>query len=134
MEHATTAEELVPMAKYFATRIAEYDFWGNTEMWGVISHYGAAVKRFLATGVPGLMSRSADRAADMRIPDEGVHAFLYENDIRLLWKSLALLARNYEDVCREWFLPTGLGYMSSYRGTPHGGSIAENAGVVKLPR
>jgi hypothetical protein len=134
LEHATTAEELASMATYFATRIAEYDFWGNTEMWGVIAHYGAAVKRFLATGVPGLTSRSAENAADMNISDESVHAFLYENDIRILWKSLALLARNYEDVCREWFLPTGLGYMSSYRGTPHRGSVAENAGVVKLQR
>jgi hypothetical protein len=114
LEYANTADELVSMATYFATRIVDYDFWGNTEMWGVIAHYGAAVKRFLATGAPGLMSRSADRI----IPDESIDAFLHENDIRVLWKSLALLSRNYEDVCREWFLPTALGYMSSYRGAP----------------
>ena len=36
------------MAKYFASRIASYDFWDDTEMWGLIPRYGAAVRRLLA--------------------------------------------------------------------------------------
>lgn len=38
------------LAQYFATRIGQYDFWDDTEIWEVLGHYGKAVRHFMATG------------------------------------------------------------------------------------
>lgn len=107
------------MAKYFAERIASYDFWDDTEMWPLIARYGAAVRRFIATGSPGLMKINqeliaseithGDKQAAQELADHFKHLEVPE-----LWRLLAVLPRNYEDVCREWFLPTGLGFAASY--------------------
>jgi hypothetical protein len=36
------------------------------------------------------------------------------HEIRSLWIRLDNLGRVYEEICREWFLPTYLGAASSY--------------------
>jgi hypothetical protein len=36
-----------------------------------------------------------------------------KRDIFQLWHGLSILPLNYEDVWREWFLPTALGHLSS---------------------
>ena len=38
---------------------------------------------------------------------------LSRSEVPDLWRKLALLPRNYEDVCREWFLPTALGFLAA---------------------
>lgn len=38
-----------------------------------------------------------------------------KEEIQELWRLLALLPRIYEDVCREWYLPTGLGFAGSFQ-------------------
>jgi hypothetical protein len=103
------------MAKYFASRIASYDFWDDTEMWKLIGYYGAAVRRFLAGGSPELMSIIEPVAKGDAARSEQITAQLKSNEALELWRLLAVLPQTYEDVCREWFLPTGLGYASSYR-------------------
>ena len=90
LSHAQSREELVRLAKHFATRLVNYDFWDDTPMWELIPHYGVALKRFLVDINPS------------------------EHDIMELWRCLAILPRNYEEVCREWFLPTCLGLMAAY--------------------
>jgi hypothetical protein len=109
------------MAKYFATRIEAYDFWDDTEMWGLIGHYGNAVRRFLKTGAPGIMNYDEKTIlegvakGDQERANE-ILAQLRSNEIPELWRMLSVLPSNYEDVCREWFLPTGLGYAASFAG------------------
>lgn len=132
LEHIDSVPELTSLAKVFASRLVQYDFWNSTEMWAVIAHYGSAVKQFLLTGSSGLMQRVRTGEENAAVADGELKAFLYETEIRQLWKSLALLARTYEDVCREWFLPTGLGYVSSYGHGPHSGSAIQNAGRPKI--
>jgi hypothetical protein len=107
------------MARYFATRIASYDFWDDTEMWGLIGYYGAALRRFLDTGSAGIMNYDENTILEHVAKGNQDHAneFLAElraNETPELWRLLSVLPRNYEDVCREWFLPTGLGYAASF--------------------
>jgi hypothetical protein len=108
----------MPMAKYFASRIAAYDFWDDTEMWRLIGYYGAAVRRFLDGAGPGLMR--VDSAAALRAAGgdakraKQLEDLVRSGEVPQLWQLLSVLPRNYEDVCREWFLPTALGYLSSY--------------------
>lgn len=124
LNHAQHTPEFLDLARYFARLITSYDFWRETEMWGHIARYGAMVESFLKTGKPGLMVRHNDAIrefiGDRADPDE-LDRFtkeLDESEINELWRCLAVLPRNYEEVCREWFLPTPLGFHTSYPTSP----------------
>jgi len=104
-EHSNWSE----LARYFGERIAAYDFWDDTEMCEPIRYHAAGVRRFLAEGRPHYFRPDARVAA---LP--GWEQTDWQRlDVFELWRLLALLPRNYEDVWREWFLPTGLGYLAS---------------------
>lgn len=99
------------LADYFARRIALYDFWDDVEMCFPIAYDAAALKRFLETGQPGLITRVG---APVEGPDEAERqAYLDKMDVFELWRLLSLLPKTYEDVWREWFLPTSLGELTS---------------------
>jgi hypothetical protein len=119
LEYSWPSPEALPMARYFAERIAAYDFWDDTEMWQMIPYYGAAVRRFLETGNPGLMKVDEElitrevAKGDEKVAQEFIEQ-LRRREVPELWRLLSALPRNYEDVCREWFLPTALGMAASY--------------------
>ena len=118
LAYAWETEEFLPMARYFAAKIVRYDFWSDVEMCRIIGHYGRAVERFLATGDPGLMSIDNEGVGEAARGDaeaqRSILADLKLMEIMQLWRGLAVLPKNYEDVWREWHLPTSLGYVSSY--------------------
>lgn len=118
LEYAWGTSQALPMARYFASRLVQYDFWDETDIWSPTKYYGDAVKRFLATNEPGLMDYSMlqSKAAFQGIPHSESDAIqsLKDQEVRELWKLLAALPRNFEDICREWFLPTGLSYLTAY--------------------
>jgi hypothetical protein len=95
------------LSHYFGQRIAQYDFWDDTEMCEPIPYHAAGLRRFLAEGQPGYLQRVTDTASGMS-PEKWRKADIYE-----LWRSLSLLPKTYEDVWREWFLPTALGHLAS---------------------
>ncbi len=99
------------LARYFGERIVSYDFWDDTEMCRPIGYHAQGLRRFLETGQPGYFKPRADLPAGM--DSERYAAHIRKADVFELWRSLALLPRTYEDVWREWFLPTALGHMSS---------------------
>ena len=101
------------LAQYFARRIQTYDFWNDAEMWIPLSWWGDAIKRYLETGDLKLL----DRADDEKKSKEEIAA-RHKWEVYELWRQLALLPRTYEDVCREWFLPTALALFSSYPDLP----------------
>jgi len=118
--YARQTPEFVRFAKHFALTIARFDFWHETEMWEIIGYYGRRLDLFLKTGSPQMMVRNEE--AISRIRQEMASdrdRDLFENELNLdeiyqLWRGLAVLPRNYEDICREWFLPTPLSFLSAY--------------------
>ncbi|MEP2988470.1 MAG: DUF4365 domain-containing protein [Parasphingorhabdus sp.] len=109
LQYANGIDEIRTLADHFASRIAQYDFWTNTPMWPIIGNMSDALQRYISSGQPNILNT--------RTP-EGVEAdydgWLIEQDILTLWKQLASLPGMYEDICREFLLPTGLGLNSSY--------------------
>jgi hypothetical protein len=99
------------LANIFARRIADYDFWDDTEMCVPIAYAAAGLKRFIETGQPGYFKEPE------KVPggsDEAeFKAHMKKLDVYQLWRLLSLLPRTYEDVWREWFLPTALGHLAS---------------------
>jgi hypothetical protein len=118
LEYAFSTPDFLPMARYFASRIINYDFWDDTEMWFPIAFYAAAIRRFVETGKPGLMKTVGSWLVNKFRDDEKAQNRMLEHtqrqDVLELWRRLSVLPRNYEDVCREWFLPTALGFSASY--------------------
>ena len=99
------------LANYFAHRIAAYDFWHDTEMCGLIAYLGEGLRRFIENGQPGFFKPPVE-------PPEGFDpdsfaADYARLDVFELWRQLSLLPKTYEDVWREWFLPTALGELAS---------------------
>ena len=119
LDYSWPSPDALPMARYFAERIASYDFWDDTEMWRMIPYYGTAIRRFLDTGSPGLMKIDEDlimrevAKGDYQVAQDFIEQ-LKRNEVLELRRLLSVLPQNYEDVCREWFLPTGLGMAASY--------------------
>jgi hypothetical protein len=99
------------LARLFAKRIITYDFWDDTEMCGLIPYDAAGLQRFIQTGQPGFMNLPAKLPAGFD-PDEMAKHF-EKMDVFELWRQLSLLPKTHEDVWREWFLPTALGYSAS---------------------
>jgi hypothetical protein len=98
------------LAKHFGQRIAQYDLWDDTEMCQPIRYAGAGLGRFLREGRPHFF-QSANIAVAGLTEEEQAHT--RKVDIFELWRLLSLLPKTYEDVWREWFLPTALGHLTS---------------------
>lgn len=118
LHRAWETDEFLPMARYFGAKIANYDFWNDTEQWPILSFYGNAIQRFLSTGKPGIMNRTNDAMIEVAGSHKELARALADDmnrrEILDLWRCLSVLPRNYEEVQREWFLPTGLGCLASY--------------------
>lgn len=114
LKYARDSNEFVSMARHFASRIESYDFWDDMEMWQIIGYYRNVLKNFISHGRPNLINidiKTLDRDRD---DIDDLVKYFFNNDILALWHGLVLLARNYEDVCREWYLPSALGYKCTY--------------------
>jgi hypothetical protein len=101
LERSWSSPDWLSMARYFAERIAYYDFWEDTEMWSVVKPSAVAVRRFLES--------MGEKHVAQEVDEE-----LRRSEVLQIWRSLSLMPRNYEDICREWFLPTALGKLTSY--------------------
>jgi hypothetical protein len=99
------------LAEVFAKRIATYDFWDDTEMCALIPYDAAGLRRFIDTGQPGFMKLPAELPPGFDREEMSLH--FAQMDVFELWRQLSLLPKTYEDVWREWFLPTALGYSAS---------------------
>jgi hypothetical protein len=117
--YASDPDELSRLARHFAALLLRYDFWDDTEMWKIIRLYGMAIRRFLEQGRPTLLRVNEEGIVEASGGDAERRAellrFVERQDIPVLWRSLAVLPRNYEETCREWLLPTPLGFASSYQ-------------------
>lgn len=108
-------DEFRALAEYFAQRISQYDFWDDVEMCEIIGHYRDGLRRFLDSGQPHLLERSIP-LVDVKTFEGEMDDHQKRMDVLMLWRGLSVLPRNYEDVWREWFLPTALGHLTS---SPH---------------
>lgn len=99
------------LANIFARKIATYDFWDDTEMCQPIPYHGAGLKRFIEAGQPGYFKSTGE--VPEGFDEAELTAHFAKLDVFELWRLLSLLPKTYEDVWREWFLPTALGHLAS---------------------
>lgn len=120
----TSNQELEARTKYFAQILLRYDFWSSCRWWFPIYEAHRHLQDLLNTGSPGLMKWNHDQVPEEfreqtwtdgfsdgeEYSFEEIHRL---QEVRILWDQLANLGSIYEEICREWFLPTHLGILSS---------------------
>ena len=99
--------------RHFLTIIKLYDFWTTTDMWQpirsaheVILDLDRLLKLFLETGKTNEDDTTFDTGSDHKV-------FLLESRIPMAWNLLVNLNNIFEEICREWYLPTVLGYLAA---------------------
>jgi hypothetical protein len=117
----TRKTDLSRTSKYFAERLLQYDFWSKCEAWGLIERLHQHLQSLLKKGVPGQLRAYpvTNTAAYKQWVDQygdryALKDLLNSFDIRALWASLSNVGNTFEEICREWFLPTFLGWHASY--------------------
>ena len=98
----TEKEKIKTQARLFAKKVKNYDFWNKSKFNGIIENYWIALLEFDRTGaIPSLYPNPN--------PD-----YISEEEILDFWRRLNALSHLYEDLWREWFLPTYIGVACTY--------------------
>ena len=111
------------MADHFLRTVLAYDFWTTTQAWSAIElmHMRAeATATMITQAIAGgslcsiLAHRleSEDASESVESKDDMLR-FLFASDIQSTFDQLANLGNMFEEICREWFLPTYLGMLLS---------------------
>lgn len=111
----------VKMARHFARILARLDVWSAGGQWGALRIYQDELQYFYDHGLTkiaaGLLSEDRKNGKDIEACEwdatfcgEGVSLKEVHTvqGIHFLWQQLNSLAHVFEDVAKEWFLPTGL--------------------------
>lgn len=120
-------ESLIETAQYFANILLRYDFWTQDGLWHPMKRAHEHLRNLVITGNPRLFESTNINNNDHQEEDEeenwttlysGNRAFSEREiyvfmQIRALWDQLENLGAMYEEICREWSLPTSLGVVTS---------------------
>lgn len=121
----TSNSELINRANHFAEVLLRYDFWQSCDWWKPIGEAYIQLCNLLQDGKPHLWDYQAKHKDELLTSEGWQDNFCHSDetysykeieqfrDIRLLWQQLANLGAIYEEICREWFLPTDLGNLTS---------------------
>lgn len=117
LRYSTGTDAFKAMAEYFAATLLKLDFWDNTEMWPLLRYYWLSLKSFVDTGAPGTLPGVDDKvirelAGDDETATKSLIEELRQQSVVALWEQLHGLSWTYEDMSREWFLPTPLGFLT----------------------
>jgi hypothetical protein len=99
------------LAETFADKIVGYDLLGRHGNVRAHPERRGGLRRFVETGQPGFFKVPANVPPD--VDEQEMRPYYDKLDVFELWRQLSLLPNTYEDVWREWFLPTSLGHVAS---------------------
>lgn len=86
----------VNLISTFLANIKRLDIWRDTQTWAILSFYHDQMIQLMKL----LNSKNIETEKITLSAEE-------------LWRGLTVLSRSYEEMCREWFLPTELSKMCS---------------------
>ena len=120
--HQLDDADLLRRADHFLRTVLAYDFWTTTHAWPVIAltHIRAKTTASMITqAIAGASFRSIlahrlqsqDASMSGESKDELLR-FLFVSDIHSTFEQLANLGNLFEEICREWSLPTYFGMLA----------------------
>ena len=113
---------------HFLEKIKRFDFWETTEMWPIIpivyreileveqllqcyKQSSSSTDEKLLELLPEMLSLS--KIIPISGQEQDLIGHFVDTRIQIIWSKLKVLNNIYEEFCREWFLPTYLGYTAS---------------------
>lgn len=108
---------------HFLRIIKRYDFWETTDMWTPIRHAFDQISNM--EYILNSIKENKQLPRAFLLPDnlpldeskwdqDELMRFMFTSKIQSTWSFLKNLNNMYEEICREWFLPTYLAQLSSY--------------------
>ena len=117
--HQLDDPDLLRLANHFLGTVLAYDFWKTTHAWPAVefTHMRAeATATMVAQAIAGdsldsILAHRLERAdvSSSGKPKDDALRFLITSDIRSTFDQLSNLGDLFEEICREWFLPTHFG-------------------------
>lgn len=90
-------KNFIDLIKHFIRRLELLDIWTDMEMWRIIE----------------VLYKELMNLKEYVYKDE-IDINILKFSSREMWRKLNILGRNYEELCREWFLPSMLSSLASY--------------------
>jgi hypothetical protein len=111
--------------RHFLRIIKRYDFWETTRMWSpIFDSYEdiisleCLIDKIIRTGKLEISDFHQTKSIEMGFDPVEYTCFLFKCKIIFTWQRLKNLNNMYEEVCREWYLPTFLAQYLSYAEYP----------------
>ena len=104
VQHQRDHPDFLRLANHFLESTMAYDFWKTTYAWRAIELTHVEVAKTAASVRLAMKNREAISSWEERCH--------IANDIQTTFGNLANLGNMFEEICREWFLPTALGALA----------------------
>jgi len=98
------------LAEHFSRILLRYDFW-NDPSWKILGELYQEINNVLDGE---LIPDFSSMPPDFFETEAEYQEWFEEITLTRIWNSLSALSSVYEETCREWFLPTPHGFMTSY--------------------
>ncbi|WP_374378664.1 DUF4365 domain-containing protein [Dongia sp.] len=106
----TQIKEDLAILERFAKRLRSMPIWERKLPWILLDHY-----RVRLDGLIGGLEKCR-KSPDFLSPQnrkEELEFILFIQDLRQSWEQFSAIGQTFEDIVREWFLPTFIGQLSS---------------------
>jgi hypothetical protein len=99
----------------FARRLRAMPIWDRELPWALIQHYRERLDMILVEIDTNPLSMIKDSVDQFQRGDDQKLTFLFEfeNLCSLSWEQFSAIGQTFEDIVREWFLPTYVGQLGS---------------------
>ena len=115
-------DELISQCQHFSKILLGFDIWGKYNVWPVLDIMHKALINLMNNKPLGVMNLNPSNIENdnnfwesnfsngKEYPLDQILSF---QEVRILWNQMSNLGKVYEDLCREWNLPTMLGVMTN---------------------
>ena len=117
--HQLDDSDLLRLANHFLGTVLAYDFWKTTHAWPAVAFTHMRAEETATMVAQAIAGDSLDSILAHRLeladvsssgkPKDDALRLLFTSDIRSTFDQLSNLGNMFEEICREWFLPTHFG-------------------------
>lgn len=114
-EHVPELKANFAIIERFARRLRAMPIWDRELPWALLPHYRDRLDRIIAKIDAGALSKIESGIAEFLTgKDEAIQPlFSFSRLCGLSWEQFSAIGQTFEDLVREWFLPTYVGQIGS---------------------
>lgn len=114
------ADNIINISRTAFKKMLRLDIWERRNIWPLLEDVYSEIFYFLDAGVTIDYTKVRNPSmTDMRSVSNCHFEYPYDiaiqiNTLQILWERLDNLSDFYEEICKEWWLPTSMGFKSTY--------------------